>query len=136
VTDQATGGCTQQRADASRNRMAIIEAARQVYGERGLEAPLDDIARQAGVGNATLYRHFPSRCELVAAVFAETLRSVVAAADAALLIADPWEAFAGHVRFFCRLQAADRGLADLLTTHIRADAELERLRRRSYTSFV
>ena len=124
------------RADAARNRQAIIETARDVYGQRGLDAPLDEIARLAGVGNATLYRHFPSRCALVAAVFAETLRRVIEAAAQALDNPHPWDGFAGHVRFLCRLQATDRGLADLLTTEITGAPELEKLRARAYEDFI
>jgi AcrR family transcriptional regulator len=124
------------RADATRNRRAIIASAQDVYGHRGLEAPLDDIARDAGVGNATVYRHFPSRCALVAAVFAETLHRVVDAAERGLEHPDSWEGFADHVRFLCRLQAEDRGMADLLTTHVTAAPELEEVRARAYSTFV
>jgi AcrR family transcriptional regulator len=124
------------RADAVRNRRAIIATAHEVYGQRGLEAPLDDIARDAGVGNATVYRHFPSRCALVAAVFADTLRRVVEAAERALGQPDPWEGFAGHVRFLCGLQAQDRGMADLLTTQVTGAPELEEVRKRAYETFV
>jgi AcrR family transcriptional regulator len=124
------------RADAARNRQAIIESAGALYGQRGLDVPFDEIARLAGVGNATLYRHFPSRCDLVAAVFADTLRRVVAAAAEALAAADPWDGFAGHVRFLCRLQATDRGLADLLTTAVTGAPELEALRAQAYAGLV
>ena len=57
------------RRDARRNRERLVEAAHAVFAEQGLEAPLDVIARRAGVGNATLYRHFPTRAALVDAVF-------------------------------------------------------------------
>jgi AcrR family transcriptional regulator len=124
------------RADAARNRRSIIEAARQLYGRQGLNTPFDEIARVAGVGNATLYRHFPSRCALVAAAFAETLRTVVAAADRAHDDPDPWEGFVGYVRFLCELQATDRGIADLLTTAIDAAPELEELRAQAFSGFV
>jgi AcrR family transcriptional regulator len=124
------------RADAARNRQAIIATARQLYGERGLDAPLDDIARAAGVGNATVYRHFPTRCALVAASFADTLRRVLEHAEQALDDPDPWAGFAGHVTFLCRLQATDRGLADLLTTQVGAAPDLERLRGQAYRAFV
>jgi AcrR family transcriptional regulator len=113
-----------------------VETARVLFGQRGLNAPLDEIARVAGIGNATLYRHFPSRCALVGAVFAETLRRVNQAAEQALNNPDPWDGFAGHVRFLCRLQAADRGLADLLTTQMHGVPQLERLRERAYQDFV
>jgi AcrR family transcriptional regulator len=103
------------RADAERNRLAVVAAARAVFGERGLDAPLDEIARRAGVGNATLYRRFPSRHQLVAAVFAQTLRDVLATMERSLADPDPWKGFCDYVWYVCGLQAADRGLADLLT---------------------
>ncbi|MDQ1486884.1 MAG: hypothetical protein QOJ62_2577 [Actinomycetota bacterium] len=124
------------RSDAARNRRAIVDSARQLYGQRGLDTPFDEIARLAGVGNATLYRHFPSRCALVAAVFADTLQRVVDAAQLALTNPDPWDGFAGHVRFLCHLQATDRGLADLLTTRVSGAPEIEGLRARAHADFV
>ncbi|HZZ97291.1 MAG TPA: helix-turn-helix domain-containing protein [Jatrophihabitantaceae bacterium] len=124
------------RADAARNRQTIIDSARRLYCLGGLDTPLDEIARTAGVGNATVYRHFPTRCLLVAAAFADTLRRVLDAVDRALANPDPWAGFAEHVRFLCRMQADDRGLADLLTTAIAGAPELEQLRRRAYRAFV
>jgi AcrR family transcriptional regulator len=123
------------RADAARNRRALIDTARETFGRRGLDAPLDEIARQAGIGNATLYRHFPTRQDLIAAVYADAVHDIVAACDRALEEPDPWAAFAGHVMFVCRLQAESRGLADLLTTRINTVPELERLRARAYRGF-
>jgi AcrR family transcriptional regulator len=124
------------RADAARNRQSIIGTARRLYGQRGLDLPFDEIARHAGVGNATLYRHFPSRCALVAAVFEDTLQGVAQAAARALANPDPWAGFAGHVRYLCQLQATDRGLADLLTTEVRGAPALERLRTRVQRDFT
>ncbi|WP_019932460.1 TetR/AcrR family transcriptional regulator [Nocardia sp. BMG111209] len=60
-----------RRADARRNYDLVLTAAKQVFGELGVTAPLDEIARRAGVGNATMYRHFPTRRELVIAVYAD-----------------------------------------------------------------
>ena len=57
------------RADAERNRERILVAARDAFAERGIDVPMDEIARQAGVGVATLYRRFPARSDLVAAAF-------------------------------------------------------------------
>jgi AcrR family transcriptional regulator len=132
----AQGPGTHLRADAARNRREIIKAARELYGRRGLDAPLDEIARLARVGNATLYRHFPSRCALAAAVFADTLCRVIDAASQALDDPDPWHAFAAHVRFLAQLQAADRGLADLLITEVTGAPELEQLRSRALQDFT
>jgi AcrR family transcriptional regulator len=130
------GSVARLRVDAARNRQALIDAARAVYGRRGLDAPLDDIARAAGVGNATLYRHFPTRCALATAIFADTLQRVLDAALMALDNPDPWLGFAAHVKFLCRLQATDRGLADLLTTEVAGAPELENLRRRAHAAFA
>jgi AcrR family transcriptional regulator len=132
----AQGSGTQLRADAARNRRQIIKAARELYGRRGLDAPLDEIARLAQVGNATLYRHFPSRCALAAAVFADTLSRVIDAASQALADPDPWHAFAGHVRYLAQLQATDRGLADLLITDVTGAPQLEELRSRALQDFT
>lgn len=64
------------RADGRRNREALVTAAAKVFAEAGPEAPLDDIARRAGVGNATLYRHFPTRRDLLAAVYSDELAAL------------------------------------------------------------
>jgi AcrR family transcriptional regulator len=104
------------RADAERNRTALVAAARQVMGRRGIDAPLDEIAQVAGVGNATLYRRFPTRHDLVAAVFAEEMRRYAAAVVDALAEPDPWQAVRGYLSRICALQAENRALADLVTS--------------------
>ncbi len=102
------------RRDAQRNRDAILAAARQVFCDHGLEAPLEEIARRAGVGIATLYRRFPSRVELLDAVLADTVQAHVDAAEQALATDDPWGGFTYYLEATCRLQAADRGLNDAM----------------------
>lgn len=124
------------RADAARNRDALIAAAGEVFGERGLGAPLDEIARRAEVGNATLYRRFPTRRSLLVAVFAERMADHLAAARRGLEDPDPWAGFCGFVRRICALQVRDRALADLLTTFSSdGDDEVERLRSAAYEAF-
>ena len=105
------------RADAERNRTALLAAAREVFGEHGLDASLDEIARRARVGNATLYRRFPSRRELIAEVFAGRMSEYVQLADRALSEPDPWSAFVGYLTRLCEMQATDRGLSELLVTN-------------------
>jgi AcrR family transcriptional regulator len=102
------------RRDAQRNRDAIVAAAREVYCDHGLEAPLEEIARRAGVGIGTLYRHFPSRVELLDAVLADTVQAHVDAAEQALAADDPWDGFVSYLEATCRLQAANRGLNDAM----------------------
>jgi len=116
------------RADATRNRVAILAAARQVFAEQGLRAPLEEIARRADVGIATLYRRFPTRERLVAAALIEKLTQYEGAASQALAEPDPWDGFAGLVRRICELQANDRGLSDLLSMTLPASEDVELLR--------
>lgn len=118
------------RADAERNRVAVLAAAREIFGTHGLDASLDEIARRAGVGNATLYRRFPRRRDLVAAVFADQMTEYVQLAEIALLEPDPWQAFAGYLQRIFEMQATDRGLSELLvTTAFDDDERLAELRR-------
>ncbi|MEV6341848.1 helix-turn-helix domain-containing protein [Actinoplanes sp. NPDC051851] len=120
---------TRLRADARRNRAALLTAAREVFAEQGLDASLDEIARRAGVGNATLYRRFPSRRHLIAEVFASHLTAAVRLADQACEHPDAWAAFIGYLTRVCELQATDRGLAELLvTTDFDDDERLAALR--------
>src|SRR3954454_3456682 len=102
------------RADAARNRAAIVETARSVFAEHGLGAPLDDIARRAGTGNATLYRRFPTRGDLIAAVFADQMSAHLDAVETALADPDPWHAFASYIEAVTAMQARDLGIADLV----------------------
>jgi AcrR family transcriptional regulator len=107
---------TRLRADAERNRAALLAAAREVFGEHGLDASLDEIARRAGVGNATLYRRFPNRRDLIAEVFAGRMAEYVDLAAIALRGSDPWTEFVGYLTRLCEMQATDRGLSELLVT--------------------
>ena len=124
------------RADAARNRAAIVEAARAVFAEQGLDAPLDDIAKRAGTGNATLYRRFPTRGDLVAAVFADRMAEHLDAVEAGLVDDDPWRGFASYVETVAAMQARDRGIADLVTMDVSSAPEIEELRSRAYDGLV
>ncbi|MET8521566.1 TetR/AcrR family transcriptional regulator [Nocardioides sp. NBC_00163] len=103
------------RADAERNRERVLDAARELFAEEGLDASTNEIARRAGVGVATLFRRFPTRDDLVGAVFADRMAAYVAATDEALANPDPWQGFCGYIERVCRMQADDRGFADVLT---------------------
>lgn len=124
------------RADAARNRAAIVDAARAVFAERGLDAPLDDIAKAAGIGNATLYRRFPTRGDLIAAVFADRMIEHRDAVEAALAHEDPWDGFASYVRAATAVQARDRGIADLVTMDLAAAPEIQALRDQAFAGLV
>jgi AcrR family transcriptional regulator len=84
-----------------------------VFAERGLDVALDEIARRAGVSIGTLYNRFPTRAELVRAVFADRAETVVRITEHALGMADPWAGFVHFVEQVCRMLAADRGYNDL-----------------------
>ena len=103
------------RADAERNRERVLDAAREVFAEQGLDASTNEIARRAGVGVATLFRRFPTRDDLVGAVFADKMAAYLAAAEEALAQPDAWDGFCGYIERVCRMQADDRGFADVLT---------------------
>jgi AcrR family transcriptional regulator len=120
------------RRDARRNRDAIVAAARQVFCDHGLEAPLEEIARRAGVGIGTLYRRFPSRVELLDAVLADTVQAHVEVAEQALAIDDPWDGFTYYLEETCRLQAADRGLGDAMGMRFSRAAAVEAVKNRLF----
>src|SRR5829696_9880810 len=89
------------RADAERNRRRILDAARSVFAEHGLGVGVDAVARAAGVGVGTIYRRFPTKQDLLAAVVEDgILRLADAIDEIAATTDDPWEAFAGAVRAF------------------------------------
>ena len=103
------------RADARRNRAAILQAARAAFDELGLGAQMEDVARRAGVGVGTLYRHFPTKEALVEALIADRMAQIAAELRlAAEEEPDAWSALARVLRFGVELQAGDRALAQVL----------------------
>jgi AcrR family transcriptional regulator len=99
------------RADARRNRDALLAAAAAVFAESGADAPLDDVARRAGVGNATLYRHFPTRRELLVAVYADEVDALCVRGRALLESRRPADALFDWLAAFAAHVAAKRELA-------------------------
>lgn len=118
------------RRDAERNRQRILDAARRLYAETGLRASHDEVARAAGVGVGTVYRRFPDRESLQAAVFDRQLDDVVALAETARDRPDPWAALSGFMTAVLELQSADKGLRDLLAGAPDASALAGTARRR------
>ncbi|WP_300677151.1 TetR/AcrR family transcriptional regulator [Nocardioides sp.] len=113
------------RADAERNRVRILETACRLFAESGLDVPLEDIARQAGVGIATLYRRYPTRGDLAAAVFAEQLWRYGEVVDRADVEADPWQAMVTLVHGLSDLQGHNAGLREFLTMSFSAAPEVQ-----------
>ena len=120
------------RADAERNRERILAAARDVFAERGLDAPLEAIARRAGVGQATLYRRFPTRQDLLVAAFGPKLAAYTEAIDRALKDPDPWRGFCDYLTAITGMQQGDRGFRDILTQAFPDARELRAQRDRVY----
>jgi AcrR family transcriptional regulator len=106
------------RADARRNREAILAAAKELFAEQGLDAQMPDIARAAKVGVGTVYRHFPTKDDLIEALVAERFERVAEHGAEALERAksDPWQAFAEYMRLSVELQANDRGLSQVMSS--------------------
>jgi AcrR family transcriptional regulator len=105
------------RADARRNREKVLEAARFVFSENGRDAQMDDVARRAGVGVGTVYRHFPTKEALIEALMLAAFRSIADEAERALHeIADPWEAFATVLWHGAEVMSADRAMSEVFAS--------------------
>ena len=112
------------RADARRSRAKLIEAATIAFAESGADAPLEDIARRAGVGIGTLYRHFPTRTDLQAGVFRSQVDAVCTTADELIGTVSAEQAFAGSLRAIAGYLVTKRGLARALIDSLGRDSEL------------
>ncbi|WP_330255937.1 TetR/AcrR family transcriptional regulator [Nocardia sp. NBC_00565] len=111
--DQVTGRGPRRglRADAQRNYDQLVSAAREVFAEHGVDAPLDEIARRAGIGNATMYRHFPTRRELIIAAYADEVAALCADGTALSAAESADEALFEWLRSFVAHVATKRELA-------------------------
>jgi AcrR family transcriptional regulator len=112
------------RADAQRNLARILEAAREVFAEEGSDAPISEIAERAGVGVGTIFRRFPHKDELLAALIEQRGRQLVDAVDLALASDDAGSAFRGFVEFAVSTQITDRGFCDAIGTDLLARDDL------------
>jgi AcrR family transcriptional regulator len=112
-----------KRADARRNYDKVLAAARAAFAEQGTHASLEDIARRAGVGIGTLYRHFPSRQDLLEAVYVDEVEALCqSAADFADL--PPWEALVSWLNRFVGYVATKRALAEELVATVGMESEV------------
>ena len=108
------------RADARRNVELLIAAAREAFAAEGANAPLDDIAKAAGVGSGTLYRHFPTRLALVEAVYRDSVERLCAEGERLAAVEPPAEALLDWLRGFVTVVSEKRGLAAALSDEGRA----------------
>ena len=104
------------RADAVRNRARVLKAARDCMARRGLDVQMEEIARKAGVGVGTVYRHFPNKDELIEALAADRFVRLAELADEALEQPDPWEAFVDFMRASAAIQVDDKALSEVLVS--------------------
>jgi AcrR family transcriptional regulator len=104
------------RADAERNRVRLLETAKAAFAEKGPGASLDEIARTAGVGAGTLYRHFPTRDALIEAVYRNENEQIVAAADRLAETHAPTEALREWLLLFVDYMATKQGMYEALNS--------------------
>ena len=123
------------RADAEQNRERIVEAARELFAERGIDVTREEIARRAGVGMATLKRRYPTRADLVAGAFEEKMWLFATGARKALQDPDPWQGFCRYVASLSAMQTRDRGFGEVLTMTFPSVARFEAARVRAYEDF-
>jgi AcrR family transcriptional regulator len=110
------------RADAQDNRDRILDAARGLFAEQGLDVTMREVARRAGVGPATVYRRFPTKQELVDEAFADELRTCAQIVDDACADPDPWRGFRVVVEELTVLNARNRGFVDaFMSAHPRTE---------------
>ncbi|WP_245757420.1 TetR/AcrR family transcriptional regulator [Amycolatopsis xylanica] len=108
------------RRDAQRNRDLLVAAAREVFGSKGLDAPLEEIARRAGVAIGTLYNRFPARVNLIEAAFLPQLEQVLETGAQALALEDAWAGLVYFVETSCERQSTDRGFAEVCSGTVEA----------------
>ncbi len=102
------------RADARRNREAVLAAAKELLADEGLDAQMPDIAKAAGVGVGTVYRHFPTKDDLIWALVLQRFERLAEKAREGHEMDDAWDAVAEFIRFATQIQADDRGLCEVM----------------------
>jgi AcrR family transcriptional regulator len=110
----ATTAPRRQRADARRNRESVLESARVQFAEHGLDAQIDEIARGAGVGVGTVYRHFPTKDDLLAALAQARFEGLAAQAREALEAQDGWAGFVEFMSYSAQVMAEDQMLSEAM----------------------
>jgi AcrR family transcriptional regulator len=118
------------RSDARRNRERLVTSARELFARDGVDVPVEEITAHAGLGMGTLYRHFPTKEELIDAVFEDTFGALVDLAEQAAEEDDAWAGFTGFLEQALALHAANRGLKDVLVTREHGRRRVEAMRGR------
>jgi AcrR family transcriptional regulator len=105
-----------QRADARRNRKRVLDAARRCMARKGIDAQIEEIARAASLGVGTVYRHFPTKEDLIEALATARFQRLAELAHLALANEDAWGAFEEFMRASAQIQSEDRALSEVLTS--------------------
>jgi len=116
-----------RRRDAQERRDKLIAAAQREFAAHGVDASWEKIARDAGVAIGTLYRHFPTRLDLLMAAFKPRLQEFLDGAKKALEVDDPWEGFVCYLENLFGMQAGDRGFNDFLSRRFPGSADTEHI---------
>jgi AcrR family transcriptional regulator len=114
VAPPAATGQRAQRSDARRNRRRVLDAARTSFAEDGLDVRIEKVARRAGVGVGTVYRHFPTKEDLLQALADDRFSGLAEAATRGLEDPDPWNGFESFMRHSARVMAEDRALSEAM----------------------
>jgi AcrR family transcriptional regulator len=114
VSSPTTTPARAQRADARRNHTAVIESAREQFAAHGLDAQIDDIARGAGVGVGTVYRHFPTKESLLEALAQDRFEGLAESGRRALEAEDGWQGFVEFMTYSAQVMAEDRLLSEAM----------------------
>src|SRR6266487_3217645 len=114
VTEKSLSVDRTLRADARRNREAVIAAAKVLFADQGLDAQMPDVAKAAKVGVGTVYRHFQTKDDLIAALVAERFERLAQKAREGLESGDAWQGICDFIRFSAQIQADDRGLCEVM----------------------
>jgi AcrR family transcriptional regulator len=130
ISPEQTGLPRPLRRDAQRNRERILEAAREVFAERGVGATLDHIAARAGVGVGTVYRRYPNKDALLDELCEDWINDLAAFAEEALASRDPWKAFIAFLERVEEASAANRALEHLIVGSPRGPERVARARER------
>src|SRR5687768_5024309 len=113
------------RADARRNRERILKAARAVFADQGIDAQIDDVAKRAKVGVGTVYRHFPTKEQLLDAIIREHFEAIAELARDALTDEDGWSGFSQLIWKAAERNAADRSFCEVMSARDKSDVVAE-----------
>jgi AcrR family transcriptional regulator len=118
------------RSDARRNRERLVASARELFATEGVDVPVEEITHHAGLGMGTLYRHFPTKEELIDAVLEDSFAELIDLAERSSAEADAWVGFTGFLEQAIAQHAANRGLKDMLASSERGRERAEAMRAR------